>query len=278
MLADMLLLPRTVARFRNFYRYLLDERGWLSRDYVLGLRAGLDLHVRAKRATDVADVEIIREVILLDEYDVGSINAGDVVVDIGAQIGSFTLLAAQRAQRVYAFEPASANYSQLEKNVALNRLANVETFNQAVTARDGTVRLFLSCMNEGAHSIMQTGESVEVFSISLQSIVERVGAINFLKMDCEGAEYPIILDSPSSCFEHIDRILMELHLTPAIEKRYDNQSVLDRLTGYGFSVEVLKEVHYPGEGRFWLVRAAKDGAHWGTRYPKPTSTPTAARR
>lgn len=278
MLPDLLLLPRVVAKFRNFHHYLLDARGWLKSDYVLGLRTGLDIHVRAKKTTDVADAEIIKEVILLDEYDVGSINPGDVVVDIGAQIGSFTLLAAQRARRVYAFEPAAANYAQLEKNIALNRLSNVESFNQAVMARDGTARLFVSRTNEGAHSIMQTGESVEVAGISLESIVERVGAINFLKMDCEGAEYPIILDSPPACFERIDRILLELHLTPAIEKLYDEQSVLDRLTDYGFSVEVLKEVYYPGEGRFWLVRAAKNGALWGARYPKSSPAPLAERR
>jgi FkbM family methyltransferase len=260
MLTKLLFLPRAAARFRNFHRYLFDSLGWLRRDYVLGLRDGLNIHVRAKRRTDVADVDIIREVILEDEYDVGSIRPGDVVVDIGAQIGSFTLLAARRARRVYSYEPAPGNYSQLRRNVALNRLENVESFNEAVTATDGAVRLFESGTNQGAHSIIQEGEGVEVASVSLKSVVERAGAINLLKMDCEGAEYPIILDSPPDCFERIDRILMELHQTPAIEGLYESRSVLDRLAGCGFGVAVLKEVYYPGEGRFWLVHAAKPGA------------------
>lgn len=257
--AKLFSLWLATLKFRNFHYYILDSLGLIKNEYALHLRNGLTLRVRPKRNREVADIDIIREVILHDEYDLESIGQNDVVVDVGAQIGSFALMAADRARCVYAFEPVPHNYSQLEKNVAASRLDNVKIFDKAVTATDGKTTIFLSADNEGAHSIYDErgNPSVEVGTISLENIVKRYGQISLLKLDCEGSEYPIILDTSRECFKHIDKIILELHYTPQIKRQYGKHDVIDSLKSHGFSVVVESEVHYPDEGWFRIVRATR---------------------
>ena len=69
---------------------------------------------------------------------------GDTVVDIGANIGSFTVLAASivgPGGRVIALEPVSGTFARLQKNVGLNRLENVTCRNEAVDSRAGTLEI-----------------------------------------------------------------------------------------------------------------------------------------
>ena len=75
------------------------------------------------------------------------VREGDVVVDLGANMGYFTLLAARlvgKEGKVYAFEPEPINYSLLVKNVELNGYDNVVTVPKAVSHQSGIVRLFRS--------------------------------------------------------------------------------------------------------------------------------------
>ena len=75
-----------------------------------------------------------------------SIRPGDVVVDIGANIGYYTLLAARAAGpqgHVYAFEPERGNYGLLTRNLAENGYTNVSAHDTAVMAQSGEQRIFV---------------------------------------------------------------------------------------------------------------------------------------
>lgn len=131
------------------------------------------------------------------------VKEGDIVVDLGANIGYFTLLAARlvgKKGKVYAFEPEPTNYSLLTKNIELNGYDNVIPVQKAVSNTKEMVKLFLSDTDTGAHTIRQSptggrfpathrGAFVEVESVVLDEYFEdREQSINVIKMDIEGAE------------------------------------------------------------------------------------------
>lgn len=147
------------------------------------------------------------------------------VIDVGANQGFFTLYAASKGATVYAFEPCVDNFEVLQWNVSKNGLEDcVKMFNVAVTNKLGKVNLFVgldtsgnimsdtvSTRNEnrgGAGVQTRLMESVTLDSLLGDLQIERC---DFLKMDCEGAEYEILASTSQASFKKIARISIECH-------------------------------------------------------------------
>ncbi|HTC19371.1 MAG TPA: FkbM family methyltransferase [bacterium] len=123
------------------------------------------------------------------------IQAGDTVLDIGANIGYYTLMAARRVGpqgKVYAFEPDPANFRLLEKNVKANGYGNVILVNKAVADKNGKIRLYLNPSNRGDHRVYDSKDgrsSIEIEKIALDRFFKPLDKkIHFIKMDIQGAE------------------------------------------------------------------------------------------
>jgi len=123
------------------------------------------------------------------------IQPGQIVLDIGANIGYYTLLAARLVGptcRVYAFEPDPSNFKLLRKNVESNGYSNVVLINKAVSNQMGAARLYLSATNKGDHRLYDTGgekRSTEVEIVALDEFFKSLDKkIHFIKMDIQGAE------------------------------------------------------------------------------------------
>lgn len=120
---------------------------------------------------------------------------GDVFVDIGANIGWYTIIAASRVGargRVYAFEPARENFELAARNVALNGLRNVTLERLAVGDRPGSASLFLSDDNLGDHRLFavddrRSSETVAVTSLDTY-FADKAGPLRLVKMDTQGSE------------------------------------------------------------------------------------------
>jgi FkbM family methyltransferase len=144
------------------------------------------------------------------------VNPGDVVVDIGANIGTFSVYAAGLcgASRVLSFEPFPDSFRMLTRNVEQNQLNMVTCVNQAVAGGCGLRSLRLNSMDSGSHSLIldSLGNRVQVECCTLEDIFQRFSLtkIDYLKMDCEGAEYEI-LENATSRIRQIGRISMETH-------------------------------------------------------------------
>jgi FkbM family methyltransferase len=147
---------------------------------------------------------------------------GDRVVDIGANIGAFTVLAASKvgpSGRVFAFEPDPTTCERLRENVRLNRLENVVVENCAVGAAAGEATFYRHAKN--AYSSLMDGvdgrvhEHVESFPVpvvGIRDVVARAGpAIELLKVDCEGSEYDLIDALDAGAAGPIQQIGMEVH-------------------------------------------------------------------
>jgi len=166
-------------------------------------------------------LSIINEVFFRKSYNPNRMPIGqdDVVVDIGANIGVFTIFAAHRTRnRVYAFEPFPSNLDFLNQNIRANDLHNVISHEAAVSNSTGQAKLFLGETNEGHllfdHNITGKLENyIMVATTTLQSIIDDndLERIDFLKMDCEGSEGSILMSLPKSYFKKIAKIAMEFH-------------------------------------------------------------------
>src|SRR5205085_647179 len=112
------------------------------------------------------------------------IKKGDIVVDIGAHIGLFSLCAAQDASKVYAFEPLQDNFKLLEENIKQNNCKNIFPFQMAVARKTGQQELFIND-NSLAPSLYinrSTARKVMVPTTSLEKFVEdmHINKISFL--------------------------------------------------------------------------------------------------
>ena len=163
---------------------------------------------------------------------------GSLVVDVGANVGLFSLFAARKARIVYALEPASTNFARLTKNVSRTR--NIVPLNLACSGKDGQAVLDLS-INPVSFSLVDSGRAGShetVTMISLSTLFERfnITECDFLKLDCEGSEFDIILGSDPALIKRIRRIAMEYH--DHLSQKFSHKDIVEKLSALGFGIRV----------------------------------------
>lgn len=219
--------------------------------------------VQFKLRTNFYDRWATRQVWERGDYDDDSlpIHPADIVVDIGAHIGAFSVWAAKRAPqgRVYAFEPNRENYDLLVENVRLNGLTNVETFHAAVSDREGEAVLFHSKYSSVSHSFFESGDRdcATVRSISLAGIMEsnRLDRVDYLKVDAEGAEYLILLNAPPETLKKVNRIFIEFH--DSLDHGYNCRELQKHLADNGFDAAVDVRSLFGMFFRIGYIKAAR---------------------
>ena len=147
-----------------------------------------------------------------------------VFVDIGANIGSFTLVAARLAGRgrVHAFEPSAHHFSRLSRNVGLNRFDNVVLNRAGLSDCEGEADLFLPCSsgvmnNSGAASLFSPQGNLNVERVDLLRFDDYVlksgiDRIDLVKIDIEGAEHAALKGASEALARFRPIVLMELDL------------------------------------------------------------------
>lgn len=116
----------------------------------------------------------------------GMVSANDVVFDVGAQAGYYSLIAARKGAKVYAFEPLRENLEILKRNIALNNLS-VKIYPYAVSDKSGPV---LFGRKEGESLLMaRIGEGQETKCVTLDEIIKKESLRpTIIKIDAEGYE------------------------------------------------------------------------------------------
>ena len=177
----------------------------------------------------------------------GRFRPGGTVVDIGANLGAFSLFAARSgARQVYAYEPNAAAFRCLDENVRMNALQEVVHPRRLAVGREpgALVRFPVapSAYNRAADD-GASGDFDTVETTSLPRILDEAGgSIDLLKLDCEGAEYEILLHA-NSCLERVREIRMEYHLGRARE-------LVEHLRRSGFEITRLAADN-PRSGSLW---------------------------
>jgi len=191
-------------------------------DVVVRFRNGLALTVDGTMREDLAA--------LVDTYpgymrNLGvSLRAGDVVIDVGAHIGSFAIRALfdNPGIKVLAFEPDPRNFTLLRDNATRNHLGadRLQLFNLAVSSTEGEL-MFSRGRTSTTGSVARTGffkapadaELVVVSATTVDDIFRRnsIERCRLLKVDCEGSEYDILTTLPDDTLARIENIIVEVH-------------------------------------------------------------------
>jgi FkbM family methyltransferase len=128
-----------------------------------------------------------------------TVQRGDAVYDIGANVGFYTLLSSVLAGPsgvVYAFEPLPRNIELLKKHLLLNHIANVQVIESAVADKPGTASFELSgSALQGKLGGDPAATSITVNVVSLDQIVaeRNLRLPRLMKVDVEGAEYDVLV-------------------------------------------------------------------------------------
>ena len=207
-------------------------------------------NLKIKIRVNSTDLMALTNVWMINEYEVEKLNIknNDVIMDIGAHIGLFSLLVSKfcYSGKIFCFEPNQENFDMLTSNISYNKLENIIPFNLAVTKNESEVKLFLDD-DQSAHSIFQNGkDAITVKSISLEKIFDRnnIDFCKVLKLDCEGAEYEIIDSLPKEYFNRIKNIIIEYHY--ADSKPELVRELISKIKNEGF--QITTRPHYNDMG------------------------------
>lgn len=168
---------------------------------------------------------------------------GDCFIDIGANIGHYSLLASRLvgdSGKVVAIEAAQWIHALLDKHVSLNQRSNIRTVQVAAAAQRGTLRLFPGqAGNIGkTTTVAREGASVEVQALPLSEILhdDEVSRARIIKIDVEGAELQVVRGMAGLLERMRDDLEIVMEITPATNDGHDaaNDEIFATLQAAGF--------------------------------------------
>lgn len=195
-----------------------------------------------------ADMSIIKEVWDAGVYERDyQVKFGDVIVDAGAQIGSFTVKVAKKAKKVIAFEPEPSNFDLLRINT--RELENVEIHRNALWSSLGNAKLKHHRLKVGGHTLLNLSPTISGYEIDVETVRldDVVNEVDFIKMDVEGAELEVLKGSKRILETQHPVIAMETHPSPPLAEWW--RTLTEIL--YPFNYKIL---HFPRTRDMWQSR------------------------
>ncbi len=205
---------------------------------------------------------VFKEIFLTDFYSIQNwvhqLPSAPVVIDVGANAGYFNMLLLSKRPdaRVYAYEAIESNVRLFEKNIEINPMIGdkIQLFHRAVTGKPmDTITLYkeADAGNSVTASVFNDFEThnlsaVTVKAISLAQILEenKLDHVDFLKLDCEGSEYPILYDSPKELWKKVKSIFLEVHNLDADTRNFTFIKNFLETEGYEISSQLARNGCY----------------------------------
>ena len=213
-----------------------------------GLEISIELknNLKYKLRGRSSDKTVFKEIWLNHLYNQFGVKveSGDTVVDVGAHVGIFATYAAEHSKtgKVYSFEPFIENYKRLQFHKKVNNKDQIVPFNYGISGDAGTKFLYINSKNSGGNSLFK-GESkkekvkIETLTLKEFCVNQNIKTIDFLKIDCEGAEYNIF-NQDHSFLKGVKKIIMESHPIEG-NSVFD---ILETLKSYGFKIHNENEI------------------------------------
>lgn len=172
-----------------------------------------------------------------------------VILDIGANIGLFTLFAHDSCKNIYSVEPTPAHYRILQEMTA--NYPNIHPVNIAVHNSNDNIDFYISHENSTMNStVNQYGTKIQVEALTLKSLVDRLGLdhVDFVKCDIEGSEMVALTDQTvGEVKDIVDSWFIEVHATDneqlrGIDSLRANKAKLKTVfENQGYGVQELRE-------------------------------------
>lgn len=182
-----------------------------------------------------------QEIALMKKY----IQTGDVVLDIGANIGFYTKILSELVGengKVYAFEPDNTNYGYLMENAG--HLKNVVFFNKAVSDKTGKITLYHSDLLNVDHKTYATENYTSTTEIDCVAIDDVVPGhkVDFIKIDIQGFEY-FAFKGMENVFAKMENLKIVTEFYPYGIKKSGISSTdfINLLLQYNFKISTIEE-------------------------------------
>jgi len=178
-----------------------------------------------------------------------SLKPGMVLMDVGANIGYYSLSAASQTQdqaTIYAFEPEPGVLASLRDNIALNSFKSIKPFDRALADKRGVLRLNVDQANMGKHSLVQAdggnSRQIEIQTLTMDEFVREQGIsrVDLIKIDVEGAEGMVLAGARETIAKYGPVIFMEY--TPDWLKRAgtDTERLFADFTALGYHIDLIE--------------------------------------
>ncbi len=187
------------------------------------------------------------EIFIREDYLYKNNSSPHFILDIGANVGFFSLYAANqfRKSKIYSFEPFPSTYLRLKEHISINNMKNIFTFPFAVSDRNEKVN-FYSINWSGANTLnsdkFDTDNCVitQVDCISFTEIfrLTEVDSFDLAKIDCEGSEYPMLINAPAESILRIRSYIIEVHN----DKKYSADDLIEKFIILGYKTEYKKNI------------------------------------
>lgn len=164
---------------------------------------------------------------------------GELAVDVGAQVGFYTIMFSRNFKRVIAIEPNPVNVQNLILLVSYNGIPNVEVISAAAGIQEGRTKLNIPSSNRyGGGSIIREGaQSIEVQQIRLDNLLATEKSVDLVKIDVEGAEF-LVLEGARETLKRTRHLMIELHDT---NRKAEVEKLERLLSEYSFRLAWLSE-------------------------------------
>lgn len=249
----------TIRTFKN-WPLRLEERYNLFHnkddELVIHLRNGIKFYFKFGD-NELGQIEDIWDKKAHTRYS--SIQDSYIVIDIGANIGVFSIFTAKAANKVkvFAYEPTPDVFRRFVKNIKINNLeGNIFPFQLGVTGETGERELFFYSGGSIGNTLTPSKDNFSIYkrdsviikTITLKDIFNdnNLDKCDFLKINCEGAEYEILFNTPVKYFKKIGSIVMNYH--------QGFEEIISFLEKIGFVVYHDRTLNF-----IWALRESKVG-------------------
>lgn len=191
---------------------------------------GVDNYIYLNSIHEQEILNVIRE----------NVQAGDTVVDVGANIGQHTLFMSKfvgETGSVYAFEPLKSNTDSIQKSLKLNNSQNVKVETMAVGEKDTEVKMYVPETSNDRSSRELVGIVVENFEKVKMTKLDtyfKDKKIDFIKIDTEGFESEVVSGASKMIAEHQPKILLEYAPKFYEGRKLDSNDLLRTLIENGY--------------------------------------------
>lgn len=182
---------------------------------------------------------------------INSMKVGDTLCDIGANIGLYSLFAAKRGIKVFAFEPEALNFAELCRNISLNQATQISPFNIALSDKQGLINFKMSNPYAGAanHKVEQVSTysnkeelKQNVYGESLDNMITNYGlpCPNHIKIDVDGLEYEIV----KGLKETLKNSSLKSVLIEIDENLANHKEIITRIESAGFKIRFKTDLSF----------------------------------
>lgn len=137
---------------------------------------------------------------------------GNIMIDIGANSGDFSILLHKNYKKIYALEPIDFVYDKFNKNIKINNIKNIKALNYGISHINTNANITINKKSITSSRVTEQGEH-SIKLISWSELYKRMGnpkKIDLLKIDCEGSEYTLLKDP--KILNYVKEIRMEFHI------------------------------------------------------------------